>query len=410
MSDATPISVLLPRATVALFVTDTETQDHARHLATDWRFARVTFDIRTGTAEDAIAYYAQNPSPELVLVQTDTIDEGFPQRLEVLAGHCAEHTSAVVIGPVNDVYLYRKLIDMGVTDYLVRPIKRDVLSDVIAKALLSKIGASESHLIAVIGSKGGVGTSTIAQSLAHLISTRFQHKTVMMDACGGVSYLTVAMGLEPMTTLVEAARAAQSSDHDSFKRLLSTAHDKLTILASGADGFLDDLVNAEQFESILNRLVPTSPVVIVDLSSTSSALRRQTLVRANDVVLVTTPHLPALRAARLLLTETKTLRGGSTSDINIILNRVGESAGVEISKADIESALEQKMAAVLPYDSKFFANLETSGKSLMDVKGGEVFVNLLMAAIPKTLRSGDAPDKPDKKADDNLLSRLFGKG
>jgi pilus assembly protein CpaE len=408
MSDMS-FAVLLPRATVALFVTDAEAQAHATALMTDWRFARVTFEIHDGNVDSAITHYAQNPSPELVLVQTDSIDESFPQKLEVLADHCSEHTSAVVLGPVNDVYLYRKLIDMGVTDYLVRPVAKDVLADVIAKALLSKIGASDSHLIAVVGSKGGVGTSTLAQSLAHIISGRLHHKTVMVDACGGASYLTVAMGLEPITTLSEAARAAQSSDQDAFKRLLSSVNDRLTILASGADGFLDDAISVDQFESILNRIVPVSPVIIVDLSGASAGIRRQTLARANDVVVVTTPSLPALRAARLLVQETKTIRGGSDKDIAVVLNRVGEAAGLEISKIDAESALEQKLSLTLPFDAKFYATLETSGKSLLDIKGGESLISTLMPLVHKSLRSGDSAQPADKAADENLLARLFGR-
>ena len=71
--------------------------------------------------------------PELLVVETRTIEDGFTERLEVLAGNCSDHTSAVVVGPVNDVYLYRKLIAMGVSDYLVRPIRKDVLAEVLAK-------------------------------------------------------------------------------------------------------------------------------------------------------------------------------------------------------------------------------------------------------------------------------------
>src|SRR5687768_9939673 len=94
-------SILLPGSTVALFTKDTATKDAFPALSQDWRFARVTLHVTSGDVETAIAAYNNEKTPDLVIVQTDNIDDGFSQRLETLAGLCAEGTAAIVIGPVN---------------------------------------------------------------------------------------------------------------------------------------------------------------------------------------------------------------------------------------------------------------------------------------------------------------------
>src|SRR5690606_25221386 len=138
----------------------------AQNISDDWRFARVAVNVEEGDVESAIQTYQNTASPALIIIETDTTDESFSARLEKLAEYCAEGTNAVVIGPVNDVNLYRQLTAMGVRDYLVRPVAKDILSEVIAHALVEKLGASGSRLIAVTGAKGGVGATALTQALA----------------------------------------------------------------------------------------------------------------------------------------------------------------------------------------------------------------------------------------------------
>lgn len=401
-------SVLLPAARVGLYVLDAELRESAKALSTDWRFARVTFEIHEGDVEDAIKAYHGTDSPELLLVETKTIEDGFAERLEVLAGSCSDHTSAVVIGPVNDVYLYRKLITMGVSDYLVRPIRKDVLAEVIAKALTEKLGTSESRLIAFTGSKGGVGTSTLAQSTAWATANRLDQKTIILDAAGGWSYLSVAMGGEPVTTLEEAARAAGATDQDSFKRMIYSSSDKLSVLCSGSDMMLDDPVSADSFEHILTKLMVSYPVVIVDLSGASANVKRMVMHKAHEVVIVTTPTLPALRSARSLMMEIKDVRGGSEHGIDLVINMTGLANNMEVAPADIAAAMGRKPVLDIPFAPKIFAAAETQGKPLSQIQGSEEITAGLVSLAGRVLSLQETVQAPDK-AESKLLGGLLGK-
>src|SRR5690606_23129711 len=110
--------------------------------------------------------------------------------------------------PVNDVNLYRKLIGMGVSDYLVKPVQQEELSNDIAASLIERIGASGSRLIVMMGAKGGVGTTVLSEGLAWGLSEDLGQKTFFLDAAGGWSTLPVGMDFEPATTLADALRAA----------------------------------------------------------------------------------------------------------------------------------------------------------------------------------------------------------
>ena len=201
-------SILLPTSSVAVYSKDNETLEAARHAANDWRFARVNVVVEDGDINTAIQAYQDASAPDLIIIQTEDMGDSLTAQLEQLAGCCSEDTAAIVIGPLNDVNLYRKLIDMGVSDYLVKPISADAMADVIARTLVDRLGVTGSRLIAFVGAKGGVGTSVLAQAAAWGVSDILKQKAVIIDGAGGWSTMSVGLGFEPSTTLAEAAKAA----------------------------------------------------------------------------------------------------------------------------------------------------------------------------------------------------------
>lgn len=404
------ISILLPTSTVAVYSKDQTTLQAARDLENDWRFARVNVQDEEGDVENAIEAYQDIGSPDLLIIQTDVIDDSFTARLEELAGHCSEGTSAIVVGPDNDVNLYRKLIEMGVSDYMVRPVTAPDLASVIAKALVEKIGVTGSRLIAMLGAKGGVGTSMLSQMLACSAADMLDQKTILIDTAGGWSTMSVGLGFEPSTTLNEAVRAAENNDEDSLKRMLHHVSDKLSVLATGGDVMLEPTVNPAQLEALIDMLMVKYPVVIVDLSQSAESLQKTVLTRASQILVTSTPTLPALRLARSLIQEVREIRGGEDSDVSLIINMQGQAAGNEVSKKDIEQAMEFSVEAYLPYDAKMFLGNESESKKLTDDKDARALIEkTLVPFLRKIITINASSDGDAEEGQGGLLSGLLGK-
>lgn len=405
---STETSILLPSATVDLFLKDGETIKAAKELQADWRFARVVVRVHEGNVEDAIRLYSQSGSPEIVMIETDTTDQSFIGRLGVLSGHCNENTSAVVIGPVNDVNLYRSLTAMGVSDYLVRPVPLDTLGEVIAQTLIEKLGTSGSRLVAMIGAKGGVGVSSLAEALAWGSAENLQQKTLLMDAAGAWSSLGVGVGFEPVASTAEAIKAVVAKDADSLRRMLFQANDKLSVLATGVEPMLETPAQIGQFEEILNNVMASYPVVIVDLSSASPSLKKMVLTRAHEVMLITSPTLASLRAARSLLQEIKNLHGGKTANIDLILNMAGVALGKEVPKADIKAALDCEPAVSIAFDSKLFVGAENEGRKLSADKAGADVIQKILPLLKKIVGkdAGPVSETAAESGIGSLLGRL----
>jgi pilus assembly protein CpaE len=404
---STETNTLLPAARVDIFIKDKETIDAARAISDDWRFARVNVNVEEGDVETAIMSYQEAKSPSLVIIETQSTGDDFIEKLGELSGHCEEETNAIVIGPVNDVTLYRNLTSMGVSDYLVKPVPLETLTEVIAKALIEQLGTSGSRLIGVVGAKGGVGTSSLTQALAWGISENLDQKTFLMDAAGGWSTLSVGMGFEASTTLQEAVRAAENDDEDTLNRMFHKANERLTVLASGSDSMLETSVTAAQYEHMIDLLMQSYPVVLVDLSGAIPSLKRAVLSKAHQTMIVSTATLPSLRAARTLIQELKLIHGGDTSHIDLITNMVGVMPSKEVPKKDIAAALEHEPSALIPYDPPLFIGSENEGKKINASKSGKEIIDKLMPLAQKVVTG--APIASNTNNADDPVSQILNK-
>lgn len=400
-------SVLLPAAKIDMHVHDATLRDAVALLQADWRFARVGCTLAGQSLDTAIALYATQESPDLLLIETDDISTNFTARLNDLAAVCRAETACIIIGPVNDVYLYRQLIAMGVSDYLVKPIQASVLADVVAQALTTKLGQANSKLIAVIGSKGGVGTSSCARLIADILAHHDGQKTVLLDAAGGWSYTTVAHGHEPLATLSEAARAALAADADSFKRLLIPTSPTLSLLGTGVDALLSDPITPAAMESILDKTLQQTPLVIADLSSCNSAVSQSVLARADRVILVSTPTLPALRGARSLLHEIRTLRGNDPNAIDVVVNMVGRWGKMEIGSRDIAQALAHRVGTVVPDAPAVFAAVEGVGENWRQQKGVADLQAALLPILQPFLQNSGTITQPESGKKPNFIADIL---
>lgn len=391
--------ILLPAAGVAVFSRDPETLKNSGEIRGDWRFARVALDIHEGDVDTAIRTYAGRDAPALIIIQTETIDDAFLGRLEALSAHCSSDTAAVIIGPVNDVYLYRSLIDMGVSDYLVRPVMKHVLSDVIAKTLIERLGVSGSRLVAFLGAKGGVGASSLAQMAALGVSELMGQKTVLIDSSGGWSSLSVGMGFDPAGTLREISRAVDKKDEASLKRMFVDQGERLSIMAGGGDALLDSTIGADQYERFLDQLMVKAPVVLADLSASEPGLRKLLISRANHICLISTPTLTALRFARSLIKEVADLRGGAKDDLSLIVNRAGQAKAYEVTNHEIHKAIELAPSATISYLPNLFMGNESNMRQVLQDKEGLEILKGSILPLLKNVVSVDSDDYLDDKND-----------
>jgi pilus assembly protein CpaE len=410
MSQENITSILLPASRVDFYALDEGTTALAQQLAGNWRFARVGIRVERAGIDAAISHYKEVAAPELIVIETDDISDGFIQQLAGLAGVCSAGTDAVIIGPKNDIHLYRHLVEMGVKDYLVRPASEADMVKVIARTLIEKRGMLGSRLVTVIGSKGGVGATSVAQILAWNIAEVLKQKTMLMDAAGSFGSVGIAYDLEPSATLTETVRLGGTGSEDDMKRVYQTVSEHLSVLVCGGDPLLTVSPDPEGIETLVNRVMQKYPVVVMDLSGASQSVQKRLLARASGIVVVTTPMLASLRNTRTLMGELKTLKS-SLKDVDLVVNMQGMASSEEVPAQDIKAALNMSPAAVIPYAPKIFAASEATGKGVGKNKEADKITGILMSVVEKAAATEYKGSKDAGKKFDlmKLIRKTLGK-
>jgi pilus assembly protein CpaE len=386
-------------------------------ISADWRFARIQIETPGKKLENALAYYEDHNSPDIIIIQTDRTDEVLEKGLEHLSQYCEEGTAAIIIGPVNDVKLYRNLMAMGISDYLVAPVPTEDLIGAIGHIIQELKGTLGSQLVSIIGTKGGVGTSTLSQIIALALSENLKQKTLLMDAAAGHSSLWSQFGFKPSRTIIEAARAAVNRDMEELSQMLVIANDYLSILNSGAERLLDNPIALQAYNMLLDKMLYQFPYVVIDLSYAPELIQREILSRSEKIFMVSTPTLTSLSITRSLKKEIEDLRGGEKAPITLVTNMRGQEKGAEVSEKDISETINLNPNDIynMGYDPKFFLGLESEGQKIENTKSGQKLINDLAQMLASDLHIGHGSSTKQSKESSNasgmagLLGYLKGK-
>lgn len=359
MSD-TLLNQLLPSCSLSIFSPDGDTRDAFIALKKDWRCASLTLEAHKGGIDEAKKHFKENKSPDLLIVHTSETDtDKLIKSLESLAEDCSEGTAAILIGPENDVNLYRRLTRMGVLDYLVAPVSTERLLDVIGTAALDRHGIADNLMTIVMGSRGGAGTSVVSSLLAYALSEVSNRKTALCDLMPGRSALPVYWNTECPGGLADLAKAFNADDINALYRLAPKALEHLHIFTPSTDTPFEFALGHDEQMDLLQGLRQHFPTLVYDTAGFTPKILKSLIPTAPHVILVTPPSITGLRATKKMLSQIEPIRGGNSASIKIVLNRCKEMPNDELSSKDIATVLGHTPELEIAYDRNLAAKMET---------------------------------------------------
>ena len=303
--------------------------------------------------------------------------------LHRLSEYCDPSSKVVVIGHYNDVALYRELIRSGISEYVVAPVSTADVVSVIASIFVDPDAEPIGRSIAFVGAKGGVGSSTIAHNVAWSMSTLFKSEVVVADLDLAFGTANINFDQDPAQGIAEAVFAPERLDEVFLDRLLAQCAEHLSLLA--APSTLERVYDfdAEAFAQIIDTVQRSTPLIVLDVPHIWSGWSKNTLIRADEVVITATPELANLRNAKNLVDMLKRLRPNDPPP-RLILNQAGVPKRPEISAKDFSEPLGITPMAVIPFDPLLFGNAANNGRMLgeMDAKNA---VSLVITEIAHTL-------------------------
>ena len=340
------------RVRLMAFVANGESEASLQACLSQLSFPDAT--IKTGGIARAIRHLGAERSPENIIVDISGTDMP-ASRVHDLAQLCEPGVTVIAIGDRNDIGLYRDLVQAGVSEYVVKPITPQLLAKALSPQPTPVEGIPVSRklgkMVAFVGARGGVGTTTLAINLAWYLADRQKRRVLLLDLDLQTGDCALALNVTPTPGLSDALANPLRIDSVFLERAMTTYSERLFVLSAEEPLRAEVNFPAEAVCTLIGVLRTQFHYIIVDVPRLPGAPYRRSLDMADIRVIVADQTLRSVRDAVRLQAA---LREGSAAHRNLlVVNRNGEGGRYamtldEMAKVDLHPKV------VIPFRPKLF--------------------------------------------------------
>jgi pilus assembly protein CpaE len=325
----------------------------------------------------------------VVVVDLDAQHQDELVALQRLANRLGGAPPLVVVTQAFDQTVARKLLQIRIADFLVKPVAALDLVRACARAAKGSSGGEtiEAQIYTFLPAAGGVGVTTLAIQTALsllggkgnaasvcLIDLDFQHGTC-------IDYLD----LEPRLDLSEIEPRPERLDRHLLEVMLSHHASGLAVIAApnrpAEMRSFDPLVVTR----LLDLVSANFDYVVIDMPRTWFSWTDNVLQGSNKLFIVSEMTVPGLRLAKQLLSAIRE-RLGEGANPQVIVNRFEQRMFTPgLRRADIEKALGSAFGGAIPNNYRIVREAIDRGIPLEEVKpGNNVSVAMKKLILPQT--------------------------
>jgi pilus assembly protein CpaE len=356
-------------------------------------------EIRRASIRQAIFALQNGAAPTTLVVDVSGEDQPLAA-LEDLAQVVEPNVTVLVIGDRQDMDFYRRITrGLGVREYLFKPLTVDMVARHFGTALAGRVDTAAvlrgGRVLSVVGTRAGVGGSTIATNLAWYLGEQAKRHTILVDPDLRTGTAALMLGVQATPALRNAMETPGRLDELYVERAVQAAGPRLDVLASeiGLDERVAYIGGAAK--RLIDLLQRRYNFIVIDLPVGHSEILQELGASVHQSVLVLDPTLPAIRdTLRLLALPASPRHIGRPL---LVLNRVGMPGG--LTAAQVEDALQATPDVSIPDIGRRAREAELSGKPAVLMRGP------MQDAVMEIARrsAGVRPAEPHRR----LLSRIF---
>lgn len=329
-----------------------------------------------GTARDrrSLVEEMTRSHPDVVVIELSAAGDDVASFIRELM-NAAPQASVVVTGRNTPAKNVARAITAGASTFLPKPYQaEELLSTIreIAQAAENRASRAPISLpsqrtdrgviVTVFSPKGGVGTTTVATSLAMALVSRKHARVGVVDLDLQFGDVGVALNLKGESNFADLLGHSGPIDEIVVEDVFVTHRSGLRALLAPNDLAVVEAVDSDQVQRVLDQLRDHFDYVVCDLHATLDDLSLAALRVADRVVLVTTPEVPALRNLRRVINATASML--SQEKTIVVANRTPGKVGVSV--ADMERALGMSIAVRIPSDGVGVTQAINQGVSVLN--------------------------------------------
>lgn len=332
----------------------------------------------------------------VVVVDLDAAGNEDMAALQALVARLDGWPPVVAITHGFDKEVARRLLQMRVADFLVKPVQPIELVRACARAIQTPAGPepTEAEIFAYLPAVGGAGVTTLAIQTALLLRNSGGQKTRPATCLVDLDFQHGAcadyLDLEPRLDLNEIEPRPERLDRQLLEVMLSYHASGLAVVAAPNRPAEMRSFDPGTVTRLLDLVSTHFSYVVIDLPRTWFPWTDSVLLGSNRLFIVSEMTVPGLKHAKQLVAAIRE-RLGEGPRPQVIINRFEQPLfGAGLRKSDVEQTLGDDFVAVLPNDYRLVREAIDRGVPLEEVKPG----NKITAQLKKLIAPLDKPEKP----------------
>jgi len=242
--------------------------------------------------------------------------------------------------------LLLQAMQAGVSEILTKPLTQESVQAALQR-IWKKTGrkteaaptTGPGRALALFGTKGGVGTTSLATNLAVEMHRLSRKKTLLLDLDVELGETSLMLGMDPKFSLTDLIRNFHRVDAGLLASYIEHHESGIDLLAAPFKPGDYETVGKDRIRQIIRFLRDQYDYVIMDTPKSFHPVSIGVLEEADDIYLVTTPTLPALRnLVRSLPLIKQFTTGQRNTQIHLVVNRY--EPGELISLKEIEETAQ----------------------------------------------------------------------
>jgi pilus assembly protein CpaE len=310
---------------------------------------------------------------------------------------------AVVVLGENLPEQILQCVRQGASEFLIRPVTADQLQTAFKRILQSAKAAADAvgsaKVIATIPAKGACGATTLATNLPFYWKKAGYDRVLLGDLDPFTGTVPFLLRVKSQYSFLDALTREEPLDSSVWKGLV-TNRKGVDVLLSPEQP-VDLSHSGAELATLLEFCRQSYDLIVADCGTAHGGWSLSLAKLADEILLVTTNELTALRAAQRVLGNYDR-QGLDRSKVKLIVNRYNTEIG--LNQDAIESALHFDVFQVVPNDTDSVESALVAAEPVSP--SGNIGKSLLQLAEKIAPRKQAAPEQKNKR--NTSVSSLFG--
>jgi pilus assembly protein CpaE len=314
--------------------------------------------------------------PDIVIIALDS-DPNLGIQLVVQLKREQPHLAILAVSARTDGQFILQTLRSGANEFLQQPIQFEELQTALDRISPHQMVAMPgqapkpgpvrpsmtSKVLAVVGSRGGIGCTSLAVNLGCCLAADKNNRVVLVDLDMALGDSHVTLDVVPSYTLADVAMNIAEIDQKFLRSVLTQHESGLCLLPHPMQLDEASLVHEEHLTRLFSYLKASFTHVILDLSKSFRPTDFVALRTADMILLVAQLELTSISNIVRLMSSMNNVED-LAQKVFVVMNRVGADEQ-EISIKKAEEIIGRTIFWQIPNDSRSMLGARNAGKPLV---------------------------------------------